>query len=89
MMNIFKIIKAKLRNKNKITDKWYHDRMKICNQCPLNSMNIESKAGLKYWFWKILNIGKTFCTKCGCELEAKTSEEMEKCPKGKWNQITE
>lgn len=89
-MKIFRIIKAKLRNKNEIKDQFYHDRLSICETCPFNSKYAEPEnKNLKYWVWRILNLNEYFCTICKCELKAKASEEMEECPKGKWKQITE
>lgn len=85
---IFIIIRAKLRNKEKITDSWYHERISICDTCPFNSKNIEPiSKNLRYYIFKYLNLFKDFCTACDCEIKAKASEEMEKCPKGKWGQI--
>ena len=83
---IIRIIRSKTRDKSKIQDNWYKERLTICNSCPLNSKNTDRK-NLKYWTLRILNLGEYFCTKCGCEIKAKCSEEMEECPKGKWKQI--
>jgi hypothetical protein len=78
-MNIIKILKAKLRNKNKLLgEKWYNDRINACNSCPLNSINT-NKKNLWYRFWDLLNFKKPFCTVCGCEIKAKASEKLEEC----------
>lgn len=81
------IIIAKTRNKSIIKDEWYLDRLEICGSCPLNSKNIKIRKNFKYWFWNLLNLKKPFCTVCGCEIKAKASEEMEKCPEGKWGRV--
>lgn len=84
---IYSILISKLINKYRFKNKkWYKERFEICKQCPLNSMNNQTKD-FKYWVWKILNLGEAFCTYCGCEIRAKISEEMEECPKNKWQQI--
>lgn len=85
---IITIIRAKLRDKESITDQWYHDRVSICNACPHNSKNIDPVSkNLRYYIFKYLNLNKDFCTICDCEIEAKASEEMEECPIKKWKQI--
>ena len=79
-MNIIRIIKAKLRDKDKIKEDWYLERLKICGGCEYNSKNYNKKKGLWYWFWNTLNFKKPFCTICGCEIKAKASEkEIEEC----------
>lgn len=83
-MKIIRIIRSKIRNKDKIKDEFYHRRMKICKECPLYSDNLVENKNLKYWFFKILNLNENFCTICGCESKAKASEELESCPEGKW-----
>lgn len=78
-MELIRIIKAKLRNKNKITDSWYHERLEICNKCPFNSKNTVGKKDLRHRVWEFLNLKEHFCTICGCEIKAKASESMEEC----------
>lgn len=93
-MKIFRIIRAKLKNKDKIKDDWYYKRLSICETCPLNSKNSEGdhKKTFKYKFWNLLNLYQHFCTVCGCEIKAKASEELEVCSlveldlKPKWEQ---
>lgn len=87
MNKIIRIIRSKFRDKSTIKDQWYLDRMETCNGCPLNSKNTKLTKNFKYWILNILNLKKPFCTVCGCELEAKASEEMEKCPEGKWGRV--
>lgn len=67
--------------------KWYQERIAICNACPLQSDNFQGNKGFKYRILNFLNLNKPFCTECGCEIKAKVSEELEKCPEGKWNKI--
>lgn len=87
-MKIIKILKAKIRNKNKIKDPLFKKRLDICNSCIYNSKYAEPEnKNIKYYFWKFLNLLEYFCTQCGCEIKAKASEEMEQCPKGKWEQL--
>lgn len=86
---IVRIIRAKFRNKDKIQDSFYKERLEICKQCPLYSKNTKGVKNLKYKFWDLVNFKKPFCTVCGCEIKAKASEEMETCPEGKWPEITE
>lgn len=92
-MNIVRILKAKIKNKDKlIGQKWYDDRIKACNECPLNSKNTNSKKGIWYWMWEALNFRKPFCTVCGCEIKAKASEKLEECSdevNKKWESIEE
>lgn len=84
-MKLITIIKAKLRNKEKLKkEKWYTDRLNKCNACEFNSKHITENKNLKYWIFRILNLLETFCTKCGCEIKAKASEKMEQCPLSKW-----
>lgn len=91
-MKLIRIIRAKLKNKEKIKDSWYHERLKICNECPFNSKNTKENKSFKYKFWNILNLKENFCTICGCEIKAKASESMEECSMGeigkepKWKQ---
>ena len=85
---IYIIIRAKLRDKDSLKEEWYLDRLDICNRCIFNSKytKVENK-NIRYYIFKYLNLFKDFCTACDCEIKAKASEEMEKCPKGKWGQI--
>lgn len=83
------IIKAKLRDKNKLKGvEWYEDRLRICGECPNNSKNINRK-NFRYRFWKFLNLKEDFCNLCGCGLKSKASEEILECEIGKWKQIEE
>ena len=95
-MNVIRILRAKLRNKNKLKkEKWYRDRLDACSKCPLNSKNVDRQElsfwqKMKYNFWLILNLKQTFCTICGCEIKAKASEPLEECSKEvnkEWEQI--
>ena len=85
---IYIILRAKLRNKDSIKDQWYLNRLDICNKCVFNSKYTEPEnKSIRYHLFKYLNLFKNFCTVCDCEIKAKASEEMEKCPKNKWKQI--
>lgn len=69
---------------------WYRERLKICSECPLNSINVTNKKGWWYRMWNILNFKKPFCTVCGCEIKAKISEQFEKCSldeNKKWDRV--
>jgi hypothetical protein len=89
-MKLIRILKAKLRNKNKLKkENWYKNRLDTCAACPFNSRNTEEGKNIKYKFWRVMNIGRDFCTICGCEIKAKASEPLEECsaePK-KWEAI--
>ena len=76
---IFIIIRAKLRDKDSLKEEWYLNRLDICNTCPFNSKSQKENRNIKYYIYKILNLGEYFCTICGCEIKAKASEEMETC----------
>lgn len=87
IQKIYRIIKAKLFGKYKYkNEEWFKERKKICDSCPLQSDNKENKKGLRFVILKTLNLNKPFCTVCGCEIEAKISEQYESCPQGKWEQ---
>ena len=87
MKKIWTIIKAKLLDKDKLKGTaWYDERIELCKNCPLNSIN-NMDRGFRYWLWDILNLKKPFCTVCGCEIKAKASVEFEECPKGKWKEV--
>ena len=87
MMKLIRIIRSKLYGKyTKAEENWVKERREICSKCPLMSKNVNKKKGLRYWFWDILNFNEAFCTLCGCEIAAKTSEEYEECEDGKWKQ---
>lgn len=94
-MNLLRIIRAKMRDKSKIKEDWYLDRLNKCATCPFNSKNVKGNKGIKYKIWNILNFKKPFCTICGCEIEAKASEELEICSlveidkEPKWVQVEE
>ena len=43
-MKIIRIIRSKLRDKNKLKkEKWYMDRLNACNSCPFNSKNNKNR----------------------------------------------
>ena len=97
MNKLVRIIRSKFKDKSKIKEDWYFKRLELCGSCMYNSKNVkrynpENTKGLKFIFWKIANLWKDFCTICGCEIKAKTSEELEICSlieinkKPKWNQ---
>lgn len=77
------ILKAKL-SKRQLTEDWQIERKKICDICPMNSLNYKKEKKAWYKFWNILNFKEPFCVHCGCELILKQKEEMEECPEGKW-----
>ena len=59
------------------------ERRNICNQCPLNSKNIEeSKLSLVDRIKKRASGDNHFCTSCGCFINEKTSQETEECGLG-------
>lgn len=87
MKKIYRILKAKFFGKYMYREKqWFKDRKKICDSCPLQSNNKENKKGIRFFILRKLNLNQPFCTVCGCEIEAKISEQYEMCPEGKWQQ---
>lgn len=81
MASIKDIIKSRFKEK----EEWYHDRLEKCLSCTNWSSNKEELKG-KDLAWKIANLGKDFCTICGCP-ENKLRLESEACPIGKWREI--
>lgn len=69
MISIKNIITGWYRKLRKIETSNSEARLKICKSCP-NKV----KLGDLY-----------FCEACGCEIEAKSKVEDEKCLLGKWN----
>ena len=82
---LYIIIKAKIydKYKNRNTE-WYKERKKICKECPLNSKNLKENKNFRYYILSFLNFRNSFCTYCGCEINAKISVEEENCPTDKW-----
>jgi hypothetical protein len=91
MKKIISIIKAKYYsrvNQAKLEkEQWYKDRIKTCNDCPLQSDNFQNKKGIMFNIIRVLNFNNPFCTICGCEIKAKASSQIEDCPKNKWEKL--
>jgi len=58
-----------------VIDKVSSERMMICRECPLNSVNRKNYHSLRI---------DEHCTACGCTLSAKTKCLTCKCPEDKW-----
>lgn len=81
MLNILKSFFTQSRKED-----WIEERRSICKTCPLNSRNKKLKTREDF-IWYILNLGSTFCTKCGCNVKRKTSLETAECPEKKWTYL--
>lgn len=83
-MNIKKaktIVKAFL-SELPIGEKWYEDRLEICNTCEYNSKNIEKGKLSMADRIKVatgLCDNNNHCTACGCCIERKSSVKSETC----------
>lgn len=85
---VINIIKLKIKSfftKDEKLPIWAKERLSVCEECPLNSKNTKlTDKNFRYWKWWFTNLGKDFCTDCGCELKPKAMSEYENCPKDKW-----
>lgn len=81
LKKMLKIIKLRFKSSlNDSTEDWVKERREICGACPLNSKNIPIKdRGIRWYKWKNLNMGKDFCTVCGCGIKAMTLDEVGEC----------
>lgn len=99
MSSLIKSIEAAIKSRREynqyLTDEQIR-RLKICATCPHNSKN-QVKKTLKVRFMIIINKlldlifevdgnEEDVCTKCGCNLRHKSTQEAEelKCPEKKW-----
>ena len=83
--NIFKAFTEKLP----VEEKWYKDRLSICESCPFNSSNVEKTSFETKTISKTVCGGKSVCTACGCCTERKAAIKAETCglvEKPEWGQ---
>lgn len=80
-ISLFDIAKSKFSNKDNLSS-WYKERLKICQECPLNSVNKPRKDWtMQERAWVAANLGKPTCLACKCEITAKASLPHATCGK--------
>lgn len=63
-----------------VGEKWYQDRLAICETCPLNTKNTEEKGPTVSAM--LANVGlmsSQYCVACGCPIKNKASVKSEIC----------
>lgn len=96
-MNIIEIIKKAIKSRSEFKENLtesQQERLKVCHTCKYNSKNQVKKTvkvrimiiinKLLDIIYGIDNDEENICTKCGCNLKHKTSQEEEKCPEELW-----
>lgn len=97
MKNLLSGIEAAIKSRkgyNKTLTDQQKKRLVVCSGCTWNSKN-QQKRTLRTIMLIIINklLDKCFgiedneesiCTKCGCNLKHKTSQEGQSCPEKKW-----
>lgn len=74
--------------KKPIGQEWYDERMKICGDCPLNTLNMETKdiSLIHMTQSKTFCHGGGVCTACGCCIAEKAVVKEEQCGRVKIGQ---
>lgn len=73
-----------------VGEKWYEDRLKICDYCPHNSKNVKKEEKSDRLIDRVREAAKkqicdngNSCTLCGCCIERKCATKSEQCGKVK------